>query len=200
MPGLPRQRPLRQHDNETTFPDAAKMIADEIAGVVARIDAEEATCLVERIAGARTVVIAGEGRSGLVGRTFAMRLMQMGVAAYVAGETITPAVGAGDLFIAISGSGRTAATLTCARSAREAGADVALISARREGPLADLAADVLVIPGATKGRDPGEATSVQPLSSLFDQALHVALDALVMLLMRRLGRSEDEMRRAHTNL
>ena len=191
---------MREQHSETTFPDAAKMIAGEIAGVVARIDAEEANSLVERIAGARKVVIAGEGRSGLVGRTFAMRLVQMGVAAYVAGETITPAVGPGDLFIAISGSGRTAATLTCAQSAHEAGADVALISARGDGPLAALAADVLVIPGATKGRAPGEATSDQPLSSLFDQALHVALDALVMLLMRRLGRSEEEMRRAHTNL
>lgn len=191
---------MREQKGQTTFPGAAKMIADEIAGVVARIDAEEANRLVERIARARKVVIAGEGRSGLVGRTFAMRLTQMGLVAYVAGETITPAVGPDDLFIAISGSGRTAATLTCAQSAREAGADVALLSARRDGPLAALAADVLVIPGATKAAAPGEAASDQPLSSLFDQALHVALDALVMLLMRRLGRSEEEMRRAHTNL
>jgi 6-phospho-3-hexuloisomerase len=193
---------MSSHDRntDTTFSAAAKLIADEIAGVVARIDADEAGRLVERIAAARKVVIAGEGRSGLVGRTFAMRLMQMGVAAYVAGETITPAVGPGDLFIAISGSGRTAATLTCAQSARDAGAEVALVSARREGPLAEFAAQVLVIPGATKGRAAGEATSQQPLSSLFDQALHVAFDALIMLIMRRLGRTEDEMRRAHTNL
>jgi 6-phospho-3-hexuloisomerase len=190
----------REQNTDTGFTDAAKAIADEIAGVVARIDADQAARLVERIAAARKVVVAGEGRSGFVGRAFAMRLVQMGIAAYVAGETITPAVGPGDLFIAISGSGRTAATLTCAQSAREAGADVALVSARREGPLAELAAEVLVIPGATKGRAAGEATSQQPLSSLFDQALHVAFDALVMLIMRRLGRTEDDMRRAHTNV
>jgi 6-phospho-3-hexuloisomerase len=190
---------VTEHDS-LTFADAARTIVEEIAQVAGKIDAGEVGRLVERIVAARTVVIAGEGRSGLVGRTFAMRLMQLGVAAYVAGETITPAVGAGDLFIAISGSGRTAATLTCASSAHDAGAEVVLVSARREGPLAELAADVLVIPGATKAGAPGESISRQPLSSLFDQALHVAFDAMVMLVMRRLGRSEDEMRRAHTNL
>jgi len=34
----------------------------------------------------------GVGRSGLIGRAFAMRLMHLGFEVYVLGETITPAV------------------------------------------------------------------------------------------------------------
>ncbi|HID41529.1 MAG TPA: 6-phospho-3-hexuloisomerase, partial [Pyrodictium sp.] len=39
------------------------------------------------------VLVMGAGRSGLVGRAFAMRLMHLGFNVYVLGETITPSIG-----------------------------------------------------------------------------------------------------------
>ncbi len=48
----------------------------------------------------RKVLVVGAGRSGLVGRAFAMRLMHLGFRSYVLGETITPSVGEGDLVVA----------------------------------------------------------------------------------------------------
>ncbi|MFP3207495.1 MAG: SIS domain-containing protein, partial [Caldivirga sp.] len=53
------------------------------------------------------VLVVGAGRSGLVARGFAMRLMHLGYKSYVLGETITPSVGSNDLVVAISGSGTT---------------------------------------------------------------------------------------------
>ena len=37
----------------------------------------------------------GAGRSGLVAKAFAMRLMHLGLEAFVVGETITPALNKG---------------------------------------------------------------------------------------------------------
>jgi len=45
----------------------------------------------------RKILVVGAGRSGLVGKAFAMRLMHLGFNIYVMGETITPAFGVGDL-------------------------------------------------------------------------------------------------------
>jgi 6-phospho-3-hexuloisomerase len=42
--------------------------------------------------------------------------------------------------------------------------------------------------------------SRQPLGTIFEQSLLLYCDALVMLTMKRLGISEDEMARRHTQL
>jgi D-arabinose 5-phosphate isomerase GutQ len=42
-----------------------------------------------------------------MGRAFAMRLMHLGATSFVVGETITPSIQENDVFVAISGSGKT---------------------------------------------------------------------------------------------
>ena len=66
----------------------------------------------------RKVLIIGAGRSGLVGKAFAMRLMHMGFNVYVLGDTIVPALNSGDMVIAISGSGRTKLVVTASEVAK----------------------------------------------------------------------------------
>ncbi|MEM1650161.1 MAG: 6-phospho-3-hexuloisomerase, partial [Sulfolobales archaeon] len=44
----------------------------------------------------KMVLVMGAGRSGLIGRGFAMRLMHLGFRVYVLGDTIVPPVREGD--------------------------------------------------------------------------------------------------------
>lgn len=60
------------------------------------------------------ILIVGAGRSALVGKAFAMRLMHLDFDVYVMGETITPPVRKDDVVIAVSGSGRTQVVITVA--------------------------------------------------------------------------------------
>ena len=53
----------------------------------------------------KRIIVCGTGRSGLMLKSFAMRLMQIGYISYVVGETITPAIKEGDLLIVASASG-----------------------------------------------------------------------------------------------
>jgi len=150
------------------------------------------------VASAQRIYVAGEGRSGLVARTFAMRLVHLGLTAYACGETITPAIGAGDLCIACSGSGETPITCHRAEQSRRAGATVAAIVAATGSPLGASADVEVVLPAPTKAAT--HAASRQFGATLFEQSLLLFLDALVLLLQERSGTSPERMRAKHTNL
>jgi 6-phospho-3-hexuloisomerase len=174
-------------------------ILEEIAAVVPRVSDAELTELAGRLASAGRVFVTGEGRSGFMARAFAMRLMHLGLTVYVIGETTTPAVGRGDTVVAVSGSGTTAGTVRVAEQAAGVGALVLAVTTEPDSPLGRQAAARLVIPAATKYRRAGEAATIQPLSSLFDQVTHLALDAVCLDLAGRRGVDNAGARAAHAN-
>lgn len=180
--------------------DDLTAVLTEIGGVAHKIDRDELTGLAHRLVSAPRVHVAGEGRSGLMGKAFAMRLMHLGLTVYAVGETITPAVRAGDLVVVVSGSGTTAGALRSADGARAAGAAVHAVTTDSDSPLGRLADAALVVPAATKHRREGEAPTIQPLSSLFDQTTHLALDVVCLEVARRLAVDNDAARRSHSNI
>jgi 6-phospho-3-hexuloisomerase len=182
------------------YSEILKTIHNEIGGVLSQISSSQADALLEAILEAKRIYITGEGRSGLVAKTFAMRLQHLGLVSYVVGETICPATEAGDLLIAVSGSGKSAGTLVVAEGAKKAGAKLAAISATAENPLTKISDLILIVPGATKHEAAGEAKSIQPLSSLFDQSQHIVQDALTVLLGKRLEKTKEEMKSKHSNV
>ena len=57
-----------------------------------------------------------------------IRLTVIFISAYYIGETLTPALKPGDLFVALSGSGKTTSTVALARRAKEVGAELLQIA------------------------------------------------------------------------
>lgn len=179
--------------------DDMTAVLAEIRGVLDKVDPSEIDTLVDRLEQAPRVFVAGEGRSGLMGKAFAMRLMHLGLRVYAVGETITPSVTEGDVVVVISGSGTTGGAVRTAEKARGAGAGVLAVTTDTSSPLARLAEHVLVLPAATKFRNAGEAPTIQPLSSLFDQNTHIALDVACLELARRRDVDNEGARSAHSN-
>ena len=91
------------------FRAAYKEIDSSVDRSISEIQAEQLERLIDILlmtkAKGKKVLMLGAGRSGLVARAFALRLVHLGFNVYVQGETITPAIGKGDLVVAISGSG-----------------------------------------------------------------------------------------------
>ena len=144
--------------------------------------------------------MAGVGRSGLVARMFAVRLTHLGRQVHVMGESTSPACGAGDLLIIVSGSGKTRGLRHLPASARSVRTRVAVVTSRRNSPLgrrADLT--VLVPVAAGRGRTQVQL-SRQFGASLFEQAALICLETLVLILMRRLRETEPRMISRHQNL
>jgi 6-phospho-3-hexuloisomerase len=172
----------------------------ELGAVGAVLDAVALESLAARLAGAARVVLYGCGREGLMMRALAMRLHHLGLSVGYQGEMTCPPVGPGDLFLCSAGPGELATVTALMRVARDAGAGVALLTAEPGATAAAHADLVVTIPAQTMARDRGAATSTLPMGSLYEGALFLLFEALVLDLRARLGVSPDEMRARHTNL
>jgi 6-phospho-3-hexuloisomerase len=173
----------------------------ELGSVLARIDESRVDAACAMLAGASKIVVYGCGREALQVKGFAMRLYHLGLPVSVVGDMTTPPLGPGDVFLASSGPGETSTVLTLMRVGRQAGATVLLLTAQEGSSAARLADFTLLIPAQTMADDQGrEKTSVLPMGSVFEGALFVLFEAMVLKLKDLTGISSEAMRARHTNM
>ena len=173
----------------------------ELAAVFSRLDDGAVDGVIARLAVARRIVVFGGGRERLQIMGFAMRMFHMGLNAAVEGDMTTPAVGTGDVLLVTCGPGWIATAAALMQVARSAGAETILITAQPLASCAALADLVLHLPAQTMADDQGSAaTSVLPMGSLFEGALFVLFEVMVLKLKTRLGITAEAMRANHTNL
>lgn len=175
------------------------LVRDEIADTAAKIDEHEMAGLAGHLGQTGRVFIAGAGRSGLVLRMAAMRLMHLGMVVHVAGDTTTPAISAGDLLLVASGSGTTAGVVKSAETAAKAGARIAAFTTNPDSPLAGLADALVIIPAAQK-TDHGSSVSRQYSGSLFEQVLFLATEAIFQSLWDNTNEPAEQLWLRHANL
>ena len=169
-------------------------ILGELSEISGRTSEEDLGRLADRILTADRVYVTGMGRSGLMARAFAMRLMHLGLSVFVVGETTTPSLEEDDLLLCCTRYGRSGSLLHYIQKAHAVNAHAAVITMDPSSPMAERADDVLLVPVGEH-----EETR-QPLGTLFEQILLLTLDALVIVLMTKRGFTEREMARLHTNL
>lgn len=148
---------------------------------------------IDTITGARKIFLYGVGRSGLIAKAFAIRLVQMGLEVFFVGETITPIVEEGSVVIIVSYTGETMSAIQTANIVRRVGAKVITITANAHSKLAG-ASNVVILVQPPKD---DERKVSAPLGTLFEDATLVYLDAIVAILMEKLGQSEGSMRKRH---
>nr|WP_083361039.1 6-phospho-3-hexuloisomerase [Arthrobacter alpinus] len=175
------------------------LVRDEIADSAARIDEYEIATLVGLLDPTIRVFVAGAGRSGLVLRMAAMRLMHLGMVVHVAGDTTTPAISSGDLLLVASGSGTTSGVVKSAGTAAKAGARIAVFTTNPDSPLAGLADALVIIPAAQK-TDHGSSVSRQYAGSLFEQVLFLATETIFQSLWDNSNEPAEQLWLRHANL
>ena len=192
---------------------AAEEILTGAQQAISELDFDQVEKMMQMILDARhkRIFVVGVGRSGFVGRAFAVRLMNLGFNVYFLGETITPAATKEDLIIVISGSGTTKLAITASSTAREIGAKVIAITSYPESQLGRTADHIVFVGGRTKIGWPrkkdylarqilGERETLSPLGSIFENNAMIFLDSLIVELMHRLGKTEEEMRKLHATI
>lgn len=148
----------------------------------------------------KRIFLVGRGRSGLIAKMFAMRLMHLGISAFVIDEVTTPAIKRGDCLFICSGSGETGSLKVIADKAKRIGATILLITANKESYLAQKADKKIVILGYTPKNEINTHHSIQPMGSQFEQLQLLTLDAIVLKIKEKLGVTEEEMMMRHANL
>ena len=157
--------------------------------------AMDAICKAERI------FVTGAGREGIAARGFAMRLMHLGKEVHWLWDDTTPGMGAGDLFIAVNGSGKIGHIDYLLDRAGETGAGRLVVTGAPGERTPQEAEHVLFLPACVyKGTDPRVIPSVQPMGNLFEQHLFLLFDIMVMLLEERMGLTAEAMEARHRNI
>ena len=189
---------------------AIEAIIDNIHDAEEYLVEEDIANFIEIITTADNIFVTGAGRSGLAAKAFAMRLMHLGLSSYVVGETISPAINAGDCILAISGSGETNTIVTAAKISKKRGAKVLALTSYPESSLGQLADGIIHVKGRTKvevddenylkRQIKGNYTSLTPLGTAFELTSLVFLDGLVSELMETMGKTEEDLKNRHTVL
>ena len=173
-----------------------QLIIDKISGILAATDESYDAKLIALVDSARRIFVAGAGRSGLISKFFAMRLMHGGYEVFVVGEIVTPSIGEGDLFLVISGSGETETMLAFTKAAKKQGAKIALISTKSSSTIGDLADAIFQI-GSPElyGKVVG-----MPMGTVFELSTLFLLEATISHVIHEKGIPEEELRTRHANL
>ncbi|TAJ43239.1 6-phospho-3-hexuloisomerase [Methanofollis fontis] len=185
------------------------LMTERIGETARSLDLGDAGRFIDMIIGAERIYVAGAGRSGLVGRAFAMRLRHLGLEAFVVGETITPAMRPGDTLVAFSGSGETNSIVDICESVRDLGGRICLITATPESRIGGIANCIVNlgeyaprihgIPGRYEvrqltGQYRSVSTSLAPFGALFEITALIFSDAVLSALMELRHCSLEEIK------
>jgi 6-phospho-3-hexuloisomerase len=191
--------------------DMMRLMTRQIGAVADDLSDDETEAFLQEILRAERIYVMGAGRSGLVAKAFAMRLMHLGFTAYVVGETITPAMRQNDLLIIFSGSGRTRTIADIAETGKDIGGRIALVTANRESMIGKMA-DAIVIMESQRDevkdetaefevrQMTGEHRSFAPLGTLFETAAMIFADACISRLMEISKIDEKQLKDRHANI
>jgi len=185
-----------------------ELISEHIHGVAVELEVENIKKMLANILEANCIFVMGAGRSGLVAKAFAMRLMHLGLRVYVVGESTTPAVRNTDVVVAISGSGETRSIADLGKIAKDIGSTLITVTSNRESTLGKLSDTVALISGRTKEdaggylerHMRGEYSHLTPLGTSFEITALVFLDAIIAELISITGASEADLKSRHTIL
>jgi len=173
-----------------------QLVLDKITSILSVTDGSYDQKLTDMLDKAKRIFLAGAGRSGLVTKFFAMRLVHSGYDVSVVGEIVTPSIKAGDLLIIISGSGETEQLIAFTKKAQSVGANIMLICSRAQSTIGDMSDGVFHI-----GNDALYAkTKGMPMGTMFELSTLIFLESTVSHIIHEKGLTEEIMRATHANL
>jgi len=187
------------------------LMASKIRAIANKISDDDVEKFITELLKAKRVYVIGAGRSGLVAKAFAMRLMHLGFQAYVVGETITPALNKGDVIVIFSGSGRTKTVADIAETAKALGAHICLITSNADSRIGRIAdCNVIIEHHRDEVEDDamefeirqmmGDHKSFAPLGTLFETVSMIFADAVISRLMEITKTDENALKNRHTNI
>jgi len=180
-------------DRADVFRRAHAYIGHEVSESLRSIDPRLIERCIEILTHSPVTFVYGAGRSGIIGRAFAMRLVQAGITAYVIGESVTPIVRKGDAAFILSGRGESYASIQTANIVRRQGAELIVVTARPTSKLAHVATLLISLDLP----DDAERKRLAPLGTLFESASLRLTDGLIAAVLHARGETEESMQARH---
>jgi len=182
---------------EMVFKKSIEYTQHKIKEILSKVSYYDVKRVTDLFFNSNRIFVYGAGRSGLVAKAFAIRLVHLGFQTFVIGETITGPVQKGDLVIIVSGSGETIPAVMTAEITQDLGAKVVSITGKKKSEIAKYA-DVTLFISATCNEI--ERKKYAPLGTLFEASVWILLDGIIADLLNNKNETEENMRRRHATL
>jgi len=167
-------------------------LIDQLRENIKKIDKNQVEDILKVLQGAERVITVGMGRSAVVARDLAIRLLQAGFNVISIREDLIGLIpmikGEKDVVVAISGSGETEEVITICKVAKERGTKIVAVTSFPDSTLGKLSDYVLCIGGRTRRwkyrgflerEVEGEREPLSPSGSLFEMSSIIVLEGLV---------------------
>ncbi len=178
----------------TLADESSRFILKEVGKILSGDHRERVKEVIDCIIEAKNIFVYGVGRSGLVAKGFAIRLVQLGLSVYFIGDIATPIVDEKSLVVVVSATGETMSAIQTANICRRVGADVVVITAKPHSKLAHAGSIIFTLRTDTTE----ESKKHAPLGTLFEDAAMILLDGIVAELMKKMGQDDKSMRSRHS--
>jgi 3-hexulose-6-phosphate synthase/6-phospho-3-hexuloisomerase len=184
-------------NNPDTFRESLDYIQRKTIDILDKVTKEDIEKIISSFFKANRIFVYGAGRSGLVSKAFAIRLVHLGFQTFVIGETIGAPVKKGDLVCIVSGSGETIPAVMTAEIAKNIGAKLVIVTGKQNSRITKFADIAIVL---TADCTEKERKQFAPLGTLFEASAWILLDGIIAELMKNKKETEESMRSRHATL
>ncbi len=179
------------------FRQSLDYIQHKIKDILDEVTKKDIDKIIASFFEANRIFVYGAGRSGLVSKAFAIRLVHLGFQTFVIGETIGAPVKKGDLVFIVTGTGETIPAVMTAEIARNIGAKLVVVTEEKNSRITKFADIAIVLSAKCKDE---ERKQLAPLGTLFEASAWILLDSIISELMKSKGETEVSMRSRHATL
>lgn len=182
------------------YENYAGAVVNEISTVLGKVNPQEIEVLMDEIVKAEKIFIIGLGRVFLSLQCLAKRLAHFGFDVNVVGSVVEKSITERDLLLVASGSGESRVPLNIAQIASKYNPQIGLITSAKESSIKKISHFAVHLPTPTKVDMSFGVQSIQSMSTLFDQCLHIFGDIMCLMLQQKTGQSNEDLAKRHANL
>jgi 6-phospho-3-hexuloisomerase len=190
-----------------TYNELRTKVLTEIEEVLTSVDENMLNAMVDAITANKDLKILGygAGRMGSGLKAFVMRLNHLGIKASFFGDNYVPPMNSNDIFICCSNSGTTKSVVNILEIFKaKAGGKVISFVGNENSKMAELSDIVIKFKtcngGLNSADDPSKITSIQPMTTLTEQAMFVLFDLIVMMIIDKLNININDTKQYHSNI
>ena len=188
------------------YANLVNTVQNEISEVLNSIDENKLNRFVDLLSNPNVKVLGySAGRMGFGLKAFMMRLDHLGIHAYWFGDNYIPPMNDNDLFICCSNSGTTksVANIMDIFKTKAKGKVIAFVGNEdsKMGKSADLTIKFKTCNGGLNSDDDAsKINSIQPMTTLTEQAMFILFDLVTLMLIDKLHININETKRFHSNI
>ena len=193
------------------YKELSKIVLKEISETILNIDEKQTNDLIIQIIKSKRIFLIAIGRVNLALQCFGKRLSHLGFKIELVGSLTEKPATKKDLLIVASGSGESIVPLNIVIKAKKIGCKILHITSAKKSSIRKIANYVVELNAPTKKTkhsikeslsDSASKTkiSIQPMSTLFDQALHIYGDIVSVQIIEKLRLKKINLWKYHANL